>query len=518
MYNKKRSRTILMFSLIGIMVCMVIGYAAFSASLNITGTSTITSDWDVKITNIESRNIEGKARDISVPSHTDTTANFTAGLSSPGDSITYDIKIENEGNIDAVIKLLNYTATESEAIKVTSSGVREGQVIKQNEEKHLYITVTFDEDYNGPSIEETVDVTVDIDYGQATGDEPVVGDNYLVTYDSKTNGGTTENQTAETPMGGNIDLTKTATKDGWTFVGWNTDKDATTAMKSYQMPNQDITVYAIFSKTLTATYNMGANVTSVGQSSDSCTIYNNGTSCTVDLPTITAGKTFVADGWYNEQGKVGVAGDKYTITDNVNLTAQAVADQLTLSTSNTVTTNSINIVANAQATSGISKYEYSIDNGDWIDGGTTNTYTFEGLTQKQSYNVKVRVTTASGLQQETNETVTTAEIPLATFTQSGVYPVAVHIALPEGCGSTLTCSYQKDKGETVAITSNTQDVSFDNHGSVVVYISDGVSTVSSTYQVEIELTASDLSYDKTQTDLPCEDVQCALDTIKQMLN
>ena len=518
MYNKKRSRTILLFSLIGVMICMAIGYAAFSANLNITGTSTITSDWDVKITNITSGSIVGKARDIETPQHTETTANFKAGLSAPGDSITYDIKIQNEGNIDATIKLLNYTATDSEVIKVTSSGVREGQVIRQGEEKHLYIKVTFDEEYNGPSVEETIDVSVDIDYGQATGSEPVVGDNYIVTYDSKTNGGIDENQTEETSIGSNVNLSKTATKDGWTFVGWNTDASAKEALKSYEMPSQDIILYAIFQKTLTATYNVGTNVESIGQSSNNCTIYNNETSCEVTLPTITASATYVADGWYNADVKVGDAGAKYTITDNVTLTSNAIADQLELTLSSTTTTNSINVIANGTSTSGISKYEYSIDNGDWIDGGTTNTYTFEGLTQNQSYNIKVRATTASGLQQETTETVTTAEIPLATFSEEGVYPATVHITLPEGCGSTLTCSYQKDDGEQVAITSNTQDVSFDNHGSVVVYISDGVSTVSSSYQVTIELTAADLSYTNTQTQLPCEDVQCALDELKNMLN
>ena len=30
--------------------------------------------------------------------------------------------------------------------------------------------------------------------------------------------------------GSYADLTPTATKSGWTFVGWNTDKDATTAL------------------------------------------------------------------------------------------------------------------------------------------------------------------------------------------------------------------------------------------------------------------------------------------------
>lgn len=519
MRKNRKQRNIMIISLVAVLVCMAVGYAAFSANLNISGTSNITSSFDVKITDITSGSIAGNAQDLDTPRHTDTTANFRAGLTSPGDSITYDIKIENQGTLDATIKLLNYTATQSDVIKVTSSGVREGQVIKKGEEKHLYITVAFDENYNGPSVEETVDVDVDIDYGQATGDEPVVGDNYLVTYDSKTNGGSTEDQTQETAMGANIDLSKTAVRDGWTFVGWNTDKDAKTGMKSYEMPSNDITVYAIFSKALTATYVMGSNVQSIGQNNGNCTIYNHETSCEITLPSITASPTYVADGWYNGQSKIGTEGTKYTITDNVTLTANAVVDQMSVTLSSTVTTNSITVVANATATSGISKYEYSIDDGShWVDGGTENTHTFEGLTQETDYNLMVRVTSASGLQQTANGTAKTATIPTATFTEEGVYPKTVHAALPEGCGSTYTCSYVKDDAEPVTVTGTTADVSFDNHGSLVVYISDGVTTVSSTYNVKIKLTASDLSYENTQTQLPCEDAQCALDELKKMLN
>ena len=38
-----------------ILVIMGVGYAAFSSQLKISGTSNITSNWNVKITNIESK-------------------------------------------------------------------------------------------------------------------------------------------------------------------------------------------------------------------------------------------------------------------------------------------------------------------------------------------------------------------------------------------------------------------------------------------------------------------------------
>ena len=53
---------------------------------------------------------------------------------------------------------------------------------------------------------------------------------YTVTYNHQANGGTSSNTSAKVNYGGTVDLTQTATpKSGWTFVGWNTKQDATSA-------------------------------------------------------------------------------------------------------------------------------------------------------------------------------------------------------------------------------------------------------------------------------------------------
>ena len=518
MYNRKRKRKLLMFSLVSIMICMAISYAAFSANLDISGKSTITSDWNVKITDIASGNIVGDAKDIETPTHTNTEASFKAGLLRPGDSITYDIKIENEGTLDAKIKLLNYTATNSDIIKIVSRGVREGQVIKIGEEKHLYITVTFDENYNGPSVEETVEIDVNIDYEQATGSEPDIGDDYIVTYDSKTNGGITENQPSQSAIGANIDLTKTATKEGWTFIGWNIDKDANTPMQNYQMPSKDITVYAIFEKDLIATLAKDTTVNNTIPNT-SCKIYNNENSCEITLPDIIPNPGFIKDGWYNGTNKIGNVGDKYTITRDLTLIAKATPDEANINFSTTSTTKTITVITAATALTDITKYEFSVNNGPWIDNQMNNTYTFENLTQDQTYNLTVRITTESGLTKTYTNTAKTAKIPLASFQKDdSIYPKTVTVIAPEGCGTTYTCTYQKNNESPVTITENQTVVSFEDDGELVVYVSDGVSTVSSSYNVKINLKAEDLIFEQGDTNLPCEDAQCALDELKKMIN
>ena len=104
--------------------------------------------------------------------------------------------------------------------------------------------------------------------------------NYTVTYDSTTNGGSTATQTATVSYGSKVDLTKTSSKSGYTFVGWNTNKDATSALSSYSMPAGNVTLYAIYSKTLTATFNYYNSKSET----KSVTIYNKATSGSITSP------------------------------------------------------------------------------------------------------------------------------------------------------------------------------------------------------------------------------------------
>ena len=128
---------------------------------------------------------------------------------------------------------------------------------------------------------------------------------FKVTYDYSTNGGSSSTVTSKmVKIGNQVDLSPTASKSGWTFIGWNTDKNAKTALSSYTMPEKNVTLYAIYKKssksyTLTTNGNGGTG----SARSSSCTIpavYNNevqSTSCTAILPS----NTFTRSG-YNFNG------------------------------------------------------------------------------------------------------------------------------------------------------------------------------------------------------------------------
>ena len=77
---------------------------------------------------------------------------------------------------------------------------------------------------------------------------------HTVTYDSATNGGSTATQTRTVYYQGAVDFTLKAEKSDWTFIGWNTDKNATEKLDSRTMGTTDISLYAIFNCVPKATF------------------------------------------------------------------------------------------------------------------------------------------------------------------------------------------------------------------------------------------------------------------------
>lgn len=122
-------------------------------------------------------------------------------------------------------------------------------------------------------------------------------ESYTVTYNYSYNGGASATKTtAAVSNGSAADLSPTATKSGWTFVGWNTDPNATTALSSYSVTH-NVTLYAIYKKNLTAKFYSGANNL---QSSKTVTIYNKATSGSVTAPTPSSYSGWTANGWRDD--------------------------------------------------------------------------------------------------------------------------------------------------------------------------------------------------------------------------
>ena len=109
---------------------------------------------------------------------------------------------------------------------------------------------------------------------------------YTVTYDvAENNGNWSDNSTKPVTRdyywGQDVDLTLTAQKADYDFLGWNTDSSATEAIKSLVMPQEDVTLYALYSGDLTAKF-----VDSSGVKLVTGTRYNNAKDVIITVPEV----------------------------------------------------------------------------------------------------------------------------------------------------------------------------------------------------------------------------------------
>ena len=303
---------------------MAVGYAAFQTNLDVKGNSQITSNWDVEIIKIKEGEKAGLAESAKTPTWTKTEASMETNLYQKGDSLSYIVTIENKGTFDAKLDNINLgKGTNEEAVNITFSGYTKGQTLFKGTTTDITVTISYNPNYEGG--ETSSEVNTDFEFSQAEGGTITPTTDHLVTYDYLTNGGTSSNSENEyLPEGSNINLDYTAEKEGYEFVGWNTNASAREGLKDIQI-NEDTTLYAIFKKDLNVTYEMGEGVTSTEKEAEVCSLYNNDKTCEITLPEITVNtaKGYEIDGWYNGDNKIGDSNDKYEINSDITLTAKA---------------------------------------------------------------------------------------------------------------------------------------------------------------------------------------------------
>lgn len=104
--NKRKQRTLEIFSLVIALVATTVAYAALSTTLNISGSVTKKGGtWGVQIVDVSDFTTSGSATTTSTkPTLTgNTSLSFSANLYKPGDKFSFTFKIKNTGSIDAEI-------------------------------------------------------------------------------------------------------------------------------------------------------------------------------------------------------------------------------------------------------------------------------------------------------------------------------------------------------------------------------------------------------------------------------
>ncbi len=162
--SERQKRNIIIGTLCGVLLLMAVGYAAFNTLLTINGTTSITSNWDIKITNITSKGIIGKASDEESQVVDDLSATFKANLVSPGDSITYDITVENKGNINAELSSISMSENTNDSIKIETSGITDGDKLNAGSTATLSVKITYSDEVTKQPDNLKAEVTITLNY------------------------------------------------------------------------------------------------------------------------------------------------------------------------------------------------------------------------------------------------------------------------------------------------------------------------------------------------------------------
>ena len=158
--NNSRKGYLALLLLLGISV----GFAALSTTLNVIGTTTVNrQNWSIVFADQVSNEqkvgtAEGSATVTAATNEASAKVEFTATLKEPGDSYSFEIPINNEGSIDAVLesfsnteltteqaKYLDYTV-EYKSVATGTKTVTSRDAIHANKGVTLVVTVTYKND------------------------------------------------------------------------------------------------------------------------------------------------------------------------------------------------------------------------------------------------------------------------------------------------------------------------------------------------------------------------------------
>lgn len=103
--NGREMKILVVAALIISIVAIGIGFAAFSETLTINGSASVqTSSWKVKFSELGTAKLTGTAAEVTKPTLSDTTIEtYNATFKTPGDSVSYKIKVSNTGSYNAKI-------------------------------------------------------------------------------------------------------------------------------------------------------------------------------------------------------------------------------------------------------------------------------------------------------------------------------------------------------------------------------------------------------------------------------
>ena len=152
-----------------------IGYAILSQQLDINGTAQITSNWKILFTSAEEKEMNNATTTKKEISDL-TTLTLDVQLDQPGASATYDVVVENQGDLDAVLSSINgvdeSNSKDPKSIKVSVENIRVGDSLLAGDKKTFQVKVYWDEnvDFSETNMQKEIEIT--LTYEQSDDGEP----------------------------------------------------------------------------------------------------------------------------------------------------------------------------------------------------------------------------------------------------------------------------------------------------------------------------------------------------------
>ena len=194
MEKERRTKALLLSTLVVVVATLSIAFAAMSRTLSINGIAKMdTASWSVYFDNLSKANIVRGAQQISAPSiSTDkgTVQDINVKLSNPKDEISYTVDIVNDGTIDAeitMIKDIELTDVQKKVFEFkviytdTGEVLKDGDILPKDTVKNITINIKFKDDiteFDLPTEAQTINLSYQITYTQYNGNGgEIVGPN-----------------------------------------------------------------------------------------------------------------------------------------------------------------------------------------------------------------------------------------------------------------------------------------------------------------------------------------------------
>lgn len=177
--QRKKDNNSKLYLVLLLILCMSVGFAVLSTTLNITGSTSIKKNtWKVQFENIQESASNTQSGTIALATGDPTRLNFSVELALPGDFYEFTVDVANKGTIDAMLTSVNQsqlTAEQQKYLTYTVSyadgnnmAVKDG--LRANASKKVKVRVEYNKNLSAtdlPTALDSISCNLSLVYQQA---------------------------------------------------------------------------------------------------------------------------------------------------------------------------------------------------------------------------------------------------------------------------------------------------------------------------------------------------------------